>query len=224
MRISRSFSDLSGAVRSWALKADRLCVYEHVGTKTEKVHIHLLMMGVSCGAERLKQIVNESGVVGLKGQKDWSFKTAHKQLGPITDQTKDAYVTYMTKGHLKPMYYKGFEVEYLDERMAAWVEPSRLKGADELLYDKFELANPYDSIIEEYQVRTQKRLQATQGTLMVLKDLSIGQDVLAPRVRSWAFSVCNRIWSVRTASLAKMVFLTYSMRHNVELPNDVYFK
>lgn len=54
VRLTLPFSDVSGAVRQWALKADKLLCYEHVGEATEKPHVHLLLMGCSQTVERLK--------------------------------------------------------------------------------------------------------------------------------------------------------------------------
>ena len=56
VRITLPFSDVSGVVRDWALKADKLLCYEHIGEKTSKPHVHLLLLGVTCNKERLKQI------------------------------------------------------------------------------------------------------------------------------------------------------------------------
>lgn len=71
VRITRSYSDLSGLVLSWAARADKMVVYEHVGDATEKTHIHMVIIGSEVCKKQLKNLV---GFMNFKGNGDWSFK------------------------------------------------------------------------------------------------------------------------------------------------------
>lgn len=136
VRITTPYDAYQKILSLWALKVGKLVVYEHVGDKTEKTHVHLLIMESSVDAERLKQIAKENGSVP-SGNKFWSFKTKHKHHGPLTKETMDRYVTYMSKGIHEPKYYTGVTPEYLAERKAAWVKYEKALSKDREIYDKF---------------------------------------------------------------------------------------
>ena len=83
-----------------------LC-YEHVGEKTKKPHVHLLLLRVSCTTARLKQLAAPWVPFGMSGNDFWSFKTKSKVLGPVNADSSRKYVIYMTKGEFRPSYNKG---------------------------------------------------------------------------------------------------------------------
>jgi len=124
-RITHSYESLARLVSRWALECDKIIVYEHVGTQTEKVHCHMVILGSRLGKKQLRNI--GQGFVDLKGNKNCSFKAC---------ETYDIPITYMTKGNLTPKYNKGFEEDYVEQRRAAWVEPSQVKSKDELAYEQ----------------------------------------------------------------------------------------
>lgn len=195
-----------------------MLVYEHKGSKTEKVHIHALLMGCNCDAERLKQICKEHGVTSLKGNAAWSFKTKHKELGSVTEDTKDGYVTYMSKGQLMPLYNKGFTDEYLIDMRDRWVDPKEYLSKDERLYSEFEKTLPVDQLRKSI---ADWRATVMQTSKLVDPFSRTETDVLVERVRSWAFAQTKCFWTVRTGVLAKMVILTYCMRHHLPMPKDI---
>lgn len=203
VRISVPWQDLSGTVRSWALKADRLVCYEHDDDGAERIHCHLLMLNVSCSVQNLKTIANGHGVSG-SGNTFWSFKQKSKKCGPVTEESAPKYITYMTKGKYNAKYVKCYDAEYLDDRKAQWVVPEEQKSVLEQKYDAF----------DEYfwAVLRDNPSYCQTGTYILMPSRA---DVLVSHARSWAFSVCKRIWNVQTAGLAKMVFLTYAMRNGV---------
>lgn len=218
VRITLPFSDLSGSLRAWALKVDSMLVYEHVGTKTEKVHIHALLMGCNCDAERLKQIVKEHGVSQLKGNGDWSFKTKHRDLGPVAEETKDGYITYMSKGQLMPLYNKGFTDEYLIDMRDRWVDPKEYLSKDERVYDEFAKTCSVEQVRGELKQWRDNLIKVSRTADLFSRTET---DVVVQRVRSWAFAKHKRIWNVQTARVAKMVILTYCMRNNLDFPKDI---
>ena len=209
VRITLPFSDLSGTVRAWALKAEQLVCYEHQGKKSGKRHVHMLLLGVVVDKERLKQVAKQSGLAG-GGNEFWSFKKAK----PETRR----YITYMTEGKNDPMYNKGFEDDYLQACKEEYEkgdegEPSR----DEKLFREFEEVAVWPFVRGHIVDQPPSEWPDwADGTTIVRCALQV--QSLA---RSWAFGHHKRIWSVRTATDAKMVFLTYCMRYDIEIPKDI---
>jgi len=89
-------------------KFDSVIIYEHIGAKTEKVHVHMLLFDDKddlITAEAIKARV-EFKALGLHGNEDLSFKTGYKAKGiryKITRDTVPRYICYMAKGELEPM-------------------------------------------------------------------------------------------------------------------------
>lgn len=111
VRITRPYCDLSGIVAQWAMRCDKLVVYEHIGGKTEKTHIHAAIFKARCDKKTLK---NAYSHLRLSGNEDHSWKSWDEDLTPIT---------YMTKGVLQPSYLMGFSRDEIDVLKAQWVEP-----------------------------------------------------------------------------------------------------
>lgn len=208
VRITKPFSDLSGTVRQWAMKADKLLCYEH--DNTDKLHCHLLMLNVSVDAERLKQISKESGVTG-KGNEFWSFKTKSKKTGSVSAETAERYITYMSKGRYDPKYVKGYEPDYVQHCKESWEQGDSAPSKEELLYLEFE-----EAVIMFCREGPE---HARQGTYILRADKT---DVLALLARRIAFAKCARIWNVRTANMAKSFFLTYCMREGMVIDETKY--
>lgn len=205
VRITAPFSDLSGMVRNWALKADKVLVYQH---DDDKVHIHVLMLGVSCDKERLKQIAKESRIVG-GGNEFWSFKTKVKGGIAVSPENSDRFITYMSKGKYDPSYNKGWDVEELARLKAAWVQ--RSVCAQERLYLEF----------IDYLLSNKEDDGTFHFGTPIIYDTVENVKVLQSWARSWAFSHHKSFWTVRTATDAKMVFLTYCMRFSITIPQDI---
>lgn len=201
VRITLPFADLSGTVRAWALKADKLLCYEHVGEKTSKPHCHLLLLGVTCNKERLKQVAKESGLAG-GGNEFWSFKTAKHEA--------ERYIVYMSKGKFDALYNKGYETDYLQTCKEAWEQGEAEPSRDEKLCSEFE------ELV--YQVvRDIEPKPYWYDGWVICRDA----EMLRSLARSWAFKRNKLVWSGKTGSEAKLVFLTYCMRHGLIIPKDV---
>jgi hypothetical protein len=214
VRITLPFSDVSGVVRAWALKADKLLCYEHTGELTEKPHVHLLLINVSVDKERLKQLAKVTGGSRLSGGGNelWSFKTKVKGAGDVSDENSRRYITYMSKGTIDPSYVKGYDEDFLAACKAGWTTKEVSPNRDQQLYSAFEerlyqlhVENPHADIWAD-------------GTSVFRHDKA---NDLAKLARSWAFAAHDQIWSVRTATDAKMVFLTYCMRFDIQIPDNL---
>lgn len=75
VRVFLPKENLRQLVGAWALKSSRLVAYEHTGSKTGKVHTHLLLLGVIDSKNNLKAMAKTMGYE-LKGNRDWSWKSA----------------------------------------------------------------------------------------------------------------------------------------------------
>jgi len=118
VRVTHSWVLAQSVVHLWALRADKVLVYEHsteTNTSADKTHIHMLLVNTSIDKKQLRNIAKET-VVPVKGNENMSFKTAEEPFGK--------YITYMTKGVLQPVYNKGFTPEELEECRQAWVAPN----------------------------------------------------------------------------------------------------
>ena len=118
VRVTHSWQQAQSIAHLWALRADKVLVYEHskaTFTARDKTHIHMLLVTTSVDKKQLRNIAKET-VVPVKGNENMSFKTAEEPFGK--------YITYMTKGLLNPVYNKGFTPEELEECRLAWVDPN----------------------------------------------------------------------------------------------------
>lgn len=148
VRITKPYSQLDRGVAAVAMLCDKTLVYEHVGTKTEKVHVHMMLIGVRCDKKTL-----QAKFPICKGNKDWSWKTKDAKYGDVEDSPK--YITYMTKGKLDPVYNKGYTIEELNEAKAAWTDKKKSKAMIE--YEAFDLmidkSLPQDPVVEAPSVQ-----------------------------------------------------------------------
>jgi len=115
-RLTYSYEDCSGVFHAWALRCNQMVVYEHVGSKTEKVHCHVLLTGTSVDKKQLRNIA-EGTRLDVKGQQRLAFST-NEWDGDVH------FITYMSKGKHEPKYQKGFTAIELDEARKAWKEPT----------------------------------------------------------------------------------------------------
>lgn len=113
VRITHSYDVASPIIRAWALKANRMAVYEHEGAQTEKVHVHMVIEGTSVDKKQLRNIAEKTGIP-VKGNEYMSFKEYNG------DKT---YMTYMTKGQHEPKYLQNYTAEEAEQWKVAYVPP-----------------------------------------------------------------------------------------------------
>lgn len=213
VRITLPFSDASGIVREWAMKAEKLLCYEHVGEATKKPHVHMLLINVGCHKERLKQLAKPWVPIGSSGNEFWSFKAKTAALGPITEETSRKYVIYMTKGQFEPSYVKGYDLEWLNACKASWMVKEEEDSRETKLYASFE-----DYIYSYWLEDHDRDTEFKPGTTVFHVDKA---SVVQRLARAWSFSINKQLWTVRTATDAKMVFLTYCIRFGLTIPESV---
>ena len=137
VRITRPYERLAPALGDWAMRSTRMVCYEH-NERADNVHCHLLLTGVYCDAETLKNDLRKRGIICDRAE--WSFKSSYKlpdgTVVPISEQSLEKYITYMSKGKLDARYILGFKPTDIDVAKAAWVVYKK-KSKDLALYDEF---------------------------------------------------------------------------------------
>lgn len=114
VRITHSYEACQRVVGLWALRSDRIAVFEHEGEKTGKTHIHLALFGTSVDKKQLRNIAAATGL-NVKGNENCSFKE--------WDGKPDNYMYYMTKGKYDASYIKWYTIDDVNEWKRLWVPP-----------------------------------------------------------------------------------------------------
>lgn len=200
VRITRSYAELGRGINGVALLCDKALVYEHVGSATEKVHVHMMLVGVRCDKKTVQKCFS---YMAFKGNKDWSWKTKDAKYGPVEDSVK--YITYMTKGKLDPVYNKGYSQEQVEEAKASWVDMKK-KSAAVVDYEKFKVLIPADTPKEKQVV-----IVGTKVT---------EQYVGFSTVRSMAFKYVMEKFGVASPAakcLMSTLYRTYCFEKGIEL-------
>lgn len=104
---------------------DKVAVYEHSqATKTARgnTHIHAVLIGCSKGEDTIRNRFFK----GKYQSADYELKTKYEvKVGIMKVKRKydvdEKYVTYMSKGVLDPMFFKGFTQEEIDAYKAQWI-------------------------------------------------------------------------------------------------------
>lgn len=110
VRLTYSYADISGVIRQWAMKCEKMAVYEHEGAETKKVHCHIAIQRVCVCKKQLRNIANS--IIDIKGNEKSSFKELDMSQTPFI---------YMTKGTLEPKYLQGYEKEDADKWKSLYI-------------------------------------------------------------------------------------------------------
>lgn len=203
VRITHSYQDASGVVALWAARAEKMVVYEHVGTKTEKVHIHMVILGSDTHKKQLRNIGMATGLE-LKGNKYCSFKEWDGSDRPCV---------YMTKGEYNPSFVKGYSSVECDKWKSMWIEQLEV-GADARMYNEFAgSGQAHEAILIDLNKYEHEHSEEC------LKDLHWKFEFIRKRARNFAFQRAQYIWNLRAINMYKMLVYTYCYRENVPIPD-----
>ena len=209
VRITRSYDELSGVINTWGLHCGKLIAYEHIGSRTELVHCHLLVVDLAITKERLKQITLASGIQ-LGGNQDWSFKTAK--------ESTDKYITYMSKGVLQPVYSMNFDTDYIDTMRQAWRNPTQLPSKDANMIGDFRnyvyttWNSDYGTLFRDIPTEIQ---YATRTEMFDANKFIY--DAVRRYSFSFAFCLTKHIWNVQTGNKARSCLITFCMENDIGL-------
>lgn len=122
IRITLPYADISGIISSWADRSDQTIVYQHdPDEKVKKTHVHLALYGVAVKSEALKRMWPDAPG---KGNEFWSWKDSYEDDDGITHPVDLGFITYGSKGHLRPVFVKNISPAIVEEKRKLWVERS----------------------------------------------------------------------------------------------------
>lgn len=123
IRISRPYDD----IREWCeFKAEQKIVFQHdADDEVSRTHIHMLVIGSTIKPDALKYRYKK--LYGDIDKTDWSFVASFKdsegKTQPITAESSEKFITYMTKGVLVPVLSEGYNPEKVLELAQQWKDP-----------------------------------------------------------------------------------------------------
>lgn len=204
VRITHSYEALRSLVGVWALECEKMAVYEHVGTETEKVHCHMVILRSRITKKQLRNIGQK--FVTLKGNEYCSFKACESWETPMT---------YMTKGELEPKYYIGFTKEECDAARSRWVEPAEVVTRDRAIFNECFYENGW----WDNSTHPKNKDCAHCGAWENRKC----DECLFNPVKKRAIKFCvdkYDIWNMRAMNVYKMLVYTYAFKFNVPIPKE----
>lgn len=128
IRVSRPYSDISGALQAWYDRAKRVVVYEHeADEEVKRTHVHIALYGVDCKEEALKRDWKDR-TAEESGNKFWSFKPldgipdGDEAIHAVYDDKKKLldYIKYMTKGKYAAKFAKDISPDLLEAAKSLW--------------------------------------------------------------------------------------------------------
>lgn len=205
MRITHPYEDIKHIISRWSLECDKMAVYQHIGTKTEKVHIHLVIEGCRIQAKQLRNIAQKMTQLPFNGQEN--------MVAPELDPDRDPY-KYMTKGIHEPSYYKGYDKDFLDAAKARYIPEKDLPRSAKQpeirrLYESQVCGPNRDHVREEYK--------------MFVQDNPATEVVFTQYLKTYVWKIAfNANGSMATAKCFldnRTLFCTYIYTHNLKLPS-----
>lgn len=193
VRITYSYDQAAPIVRAWATRVTKMVVYEHIGSQTEKKHIHLLVLGSSLQKKQLRNIASQ--LMDVKGNEIMSFK---EYVGG------EDYMTYMTKGKHDPSYLQGYTAEEAAVWKSKWVEPARHEkvSSDERLYEDVFGGDYPNEHWEMWKKEYPEKMKF---------------DWVREFARSLVFQRNKFIWNLKAINQYKMLVYTYCYRNGVAM-------
>lgn len=154
IRVSRPYGD----IREWCeeLKAERKIAYQHdADDEVSRTHVHMLVIGSTIKPDALKYRYKR--LYGEIEKTDWSFISAFKEEGkvvPISPETADKFITYMSKGYLAPVLSEGYDPFKVLELSQQWKDPK----TTELKTENGKFVRIPKQIKEESKKKTKREL------------------------------------------------------------------
>lgn len=204
VRITHSYQQCQSIISRWALECDKMAVYEHTGSATEKVHIHIAIQGCRIQTKALRNQASRVAQVPLSGNENCSMKKWDGSITPLI---------YMTKGVISPKYLKGWSEEDAKDWCDKYVQPTprqeRLSDVQRLYQEFF----TYDNINRLWRESRSEdnpiSIQTFLRRLCMRKALELNRQMLTPK----------------TQTDARTLYLTYCWRNGIRLEaNDPYHR
>lgn len=124
-RVSLPYNDLSGVIQVWANSCAKLAVYEHESDEDiHTTHVHMIMIDCKYATpEQLKRDFYKMIETTRKGNELWGW-THKEHPNPGLE-----FITYMSKGKLRPVFLKNITPAEVEEFRALWVERKITPGS-----------------------------------------------------------------------------------------------
>lgn len=212
VRLRASWDALRTTIGAWALRCDKVLLYEHA-ERHENLHCHLLLEGVSCSIDTLKNDMRAHGI-DLKGAGQLSFKSKFKLRDGstinITEANKGRYVTYMSKGKYDPLYNKGYDPVWIAEQKSRWVE-----------YDNTP-EHPFKQVYDDFETFVCKALTAPEYAMV--NHLGLSKDRVVKLAYDYTFKLHNRLCHRGMRQHMTDCIDTYCLRHGLMESNQIRLK
>jgi len=194
VRITYSYEEAARIIRSWSTRVSQMVVYEHIGTKTQKKHIHLLIKGSALHKKQLRNIAADTKI-DVKGNELMSFKAFDGD---------EMYCTYMSKGIHDPAYLQGYTPAEAQVWKSKWVEPAKhaKKSADLLLYE-----DVFDGDYSEQHWENWHKENPEKFKFDWVRSFAHGM----------VFQNNKLIWNNRATNQYKMLVYTYCYRNGIPM-------
>lgn len=112
IRVSRPYEELKDFVQKLSDACEVCVVFEHETDETiSRTHIHAYVEGPQVSTDTMKNWVKKALKVTTFPKTDWSFTEARDR----------GFITYLTKGKLDPLFYKGVSQDDISSLKDAWV-------------------------------------------------------------------------------------------------------
>lgn len=195
IRITLPYEGCKHIISQWADRCAEVVVYQHdADEEISKTHVHLGLYGCEVKSEALKRMWSDAPG---KGNEFWSWKEASAEAS--------RYLTYMSKGTLRPVFVKKISPEILEAARQAWVEP--VLGNDKA---RDQSESVIREIMDYFKVSVKPDYYRDDDTCEIGKD---SLELLFDQVRSKAFKV---LWAQHRkaphASYYKIVASTAFLR------------
>jgi len=117
------YHDVSGVIEMWADSCDSMAVYEHEADASVKTtHVHMIMIGcIYKTAEPLKRAYYKAFPAADKSEGNGLWSWTNKDWSNPNIE----FITYMSKGHLRPKFIKNISPDIVEELRGKWSEPTR---------------------------------------------------------------------------------------------------
>lgn len=176
-RVSLPYYDVSGVIELWSQSCDSMAVYEHeADEEVNTTHVHLIMLNSKYKTpERLKQIFRLYVNDDRNGNDLWAW--THKNY-PNPDMN---FITYMSKGNLRPVFLKNISPAEVEELRNKWVAPIA-KG----------VKSSQSSLVDENDVKKSTKFQVVEkvvNLILAKSPLLITEE----QRRDYLLEVCDEV-------------------------------
>jgi len=178
-RISRSYDECQEQIKELAAYATRVAIYQHDADEdVNRTHVHGIIRICSRGEDTLRTKFFKKY---FAGNKQYQLATTYiPAKGMDAKPVNDKYITYMSKGHLEPVYVKDYTQVEIDHWKSQWIDYS-IKEATGI-----KLENGKIVLTKEVEAeRKKKKYDIVQAICMKVHDKKLihDEDIITEVIR-----------------------------------------